>query len=119
MSAVAARMTSACPNVCVLERLLRNLPHWRIATTAALVMDPDSVEAITFAWLAKQTLDGRPGNLAAVTGAVGEGVLGAIYLTKPAYAKKREPQLPFFRPFLLLNWKKTIRSRRCWSRSDS
>jgi anhydro-N-acetylmuramic acid kinase len=66
-------------NLCVVERLRRNLPRCRIATTAALGIDPDWVEAIAFAWLAKQTLDGKPGNLAAVTGAAGERVLGAIY----------------------------------------
>lgn len=66
-------------NLCVIERLRRNLPRCHITTTAALGIDPDWVEAIAFAWLAKQTLDGRPGNLAAVTGAGGERVLGAIY----------------------------------------
>jgi anhydro-N-acetylmuramic acid kinase len=66
-------------NLCVLERLRRNLPRCRIGTTAALGIDPDWVEAIAFAWLAKQTLDGRPGNLQAVTGAAGGRVLGAIY----------------------------------------
>jgi anhydro-N-acetylmuramic acid kinase len=66
-------------NFCVLDRLRRNLPRCQIATTAALGMDPDWVEAIAFAWLAKRTLDGRPGNLATVTGAAGERVLGAIY----------------------------------------
>jgi anhydro-N-acetylmuramic acid kinase len=66
-------------NLAVLERLRRNLSQCQIATTAVLGIDPDWVEAIAFAWLAKQTLDGRPGNLAAVTGAGGERVLGAIY----------------------------------------
>jgi len=66
-------------NLCMLGHLRRNLPRCHIATTAALGIDPDWVEAIAFAWLAKQTLHGRPGNLAAVTGAAGERVLGAIY----------------------------------------
>jgi anhydro-N-acetylmuramic acid kinase len=66
-------------NLCVIERLRRNLPRCQIATTAALGIDPDWVEAIAFAWLAKQTLEGKPGNLAAVTGAGGGRVLGAIY----------------------------------------
>ena len=42
-------------------------------------MEPDWVEAIAFAWLAKQTLEAKPGNLPAVTGAGGKRVLGAIY----------------------------------------
>ncbi|MEK9533932.1 MAG: anhydro-N-acetylmuramic acid kinase, partial [Halieaceae bacterium] len=32
-----------------------------------------------FAWLAKQTVAGLPGNVPAVTGAEGPRVLGAIY----------------------------------------
>lgn len=66
-------------NLFVLERLRQNLPQRAVSTTTALGADPDWVEAIAFAWLAKQTLDGKPGNLPAVTGAAGERVLGAIY----------------------------------------
>ena len=66
-------------NLAVLERLRRILPQCQITTTAALGMEPDWVEAIAFAWLAEQALDGKPGNLAAVTGAAGARVLGAIY----------------------------------------
>ncbi|MFK5892501.1 MAG: anhydro-N-acetylmuramic acid kinase, partial [Pseudomonadota bacterium] len=40
---------------------------------------PDWVEAIAFAWLAKQTIENKPGNLPAVTGAKEAVVLGAIY----------------------------------------
>jgi anhydro-N-acetylmuramic acid kinase len=39
----------------------------------------DQVEALAFAWLARETLAGRPGNIPAVTGARGPRVLGAIY----------------------------------------
>ena len=66
-------------NLCVLERLRRNLSQCHIVTTTALGIDPDWVESVAFAWLAKQTLDGRPGNLPTVTGAGGARVLGAIY----------------------------------------
>ncbi len=66
-------------NLDLLERVRRCLPQCRIDTTAALGTDPDWVEAIAFAWLARQTLAGRPANLPAVTGARGERVLGAIY----------------------------------------
>ena len=41
--------------------------------------DPQLVEATAFAWLAKQALEGKPGNLPSVTGARGARVLGAIY----------------------------------------
>ena len=37
------------------------------------------VEAAAFAWLARQTLNGAPGNLPSVTGAAGTRVLGAVY----------------------------------------
>ena len=66
-------------NLDLLERLGRNLPRCAVETTAALGVDPDWVEAIAFAWLAKQTLDRNPGNLPTVTGARGLRVLGAIY----------------------------------------
>jgi acyl transferase domain-containing protein len=39
----------------------------------------DWVEAAAFAWLAKQTIDHKPSNLPAVTGAKGLRMLGAIY----------------------------------------
>jgi anhydro-N-acetylmuramic acid kinase len=42
-------------------------------------LPPMDVEAAAFAWLALQTLDGRPGNVVEVTGAAGPRVLGAIY----------------------------------------
>ena len=37
------------------------------------------VEAMGFAWLARETLAGRPGNLPSVTGAKGLRVLGSIH----------------------------------------
>ena len=42
-------------------------------------MDPDQIEAMAFAWLARQTMLGLPGNVPEVTGASGPRVLGAIY----------------------------------------
>ena len=50
-----------------------------IAKTDALGINADWVEATAFAWLAKQTLENKPANLPAVTGARGLRVLGAIY----------------------------------------
>jgi anhydro-N-acetylmuramic acid kinase len=40
---------------------------------------PDRVEALAFAWLAREHLAGRAGNLPAVTGARGPRVLGTLY----------------------------------------
>ena len=50
-----------------------------VATTAARGVAVEHVEALAFAWLAREALAGRPGNLPAVTGARGLRVLGAIY----------------------------------------
>ncbi len=55
------------------------LGETKIATTKDLGIDVDWVEAVAFAWLAKQTIDNKPSNLPAVTGAKGLRVLGAIY----------------------------------------
>jgi anhydro-N-acetylmuramic acid kinase len=62
----------------LMRRLAARLPTSRITTTAELGVDPDYVEALCFAWLAHETLAGRPGNLPAVTGARHTAVLGAI-----------------------------------------
>jgi anhydro-N-acetylmuramic acid kinase len=64
----------------LVARLGRQLDGATVATTAALGLDPDWVEAVAFAWLAHQTLAGKPGNLPSVTGATREVVLGGIYL---------------------------------------
>lgn len=50
-----------------------------VVSTASLGIDPDHVEAIAFAWLARQTLHRLPGNLCSVTGANAPVVLGGIY----------------------------------------
>ena len=50
-----------------------------IQSTMALGIDIDWVEAVAFAWLAKQCIENKPSNLPAVTGATGLRVLGAIY----------------------------------------
>ncbi len=58
---------------------LKELLPIPIATTDELGIGADWVEAAAFAWLAKQTLENKPGNLPSVTGASGYRVLGAIY----------------------------------------
>ena len=66
-------------NAALMRRLGALLTGVHLDTTAALGIDPDWVEALAFAWLARQTLHGEAGNLPAVTGARGERVLGAIH----------------------------------------
>ncbi|HEU4772925.1 MAG TPA: anhydro-N-acetylmuramic acid kinase [Lysobacter sp.] len=66
-------------NARLLQRIGAHLPGMAIESTATHGMDPDFVEAIGFAWLARQTLAGLPGNLPGVTGARGPRVLGVVY----------------------------------------
>lgn len=66
-------------NRLLVDRLTQALGPRQVQSTAARGIDPDFLEATAFAWLARQRLLGRPGNLPAVTGARGPRVLGAIY----------------------------------------
>jgi len=50
-----------------------------VASTNTEGVNPDQVEAMAFAWLAKQTIEGLAGNLPASTGAKEEVILGGIY----------------------------------------
>lgn len=50
-----------------------------VSSTSALGIDPDWVEAIAFAWIARQTMSGEAGNLPSVTGAKRSLILGGIY----------------------------------------
>ena len=63
----------------LLMQNLRDILPCSVRSTADLGVDPDYVEAMAFAWLAKQCLEGKPGNVVAVTGAKGPRILGAIY----------------------------------------
>lgn len=66
-------------NGALLDALVRALAPRRVETTAAHGVDVAHVEALAFAWLARETLAGRTGSVPAVTGARGARVLGAIY----------------------------------------
>ncbi len=48
-------------------------------STAVLGVDPMQVEALAFAWLARQCFASQPGNVPEVTGAKGPRILGAVY----------------------------------------
>lgn len=50
-----------------------------VASTAALGIAPQHVEALAFAWLAQRFCLRLPGNLPVVTGARGPRILGALY----------------------------------------
>jgi anhydro-N-acetylmuramic acid kinase len=66
-------------NPVLMRRLAARLPGVAVESTAAHGVDPDHVEAMGFAWLARQTLAGLPGNLPAVTGARGPRILGCVH----------------------------------------
>lgn len=66
-------------NLGLLAALARHAAPCRVATTAALGLDPDYVEAVAFAYFARRTLAGLPSSAASVTGARGARVLGGIY----------------------------------------
>ncbi len=63
----------------LLEQLSKELKQ-PVQTSNDIGIDGDYLEAMTFAWLAKQRLDQLPGNLPSVTGASREKILGCIYL---------------------------------------
>ncbi len=66
-------------NNALMDALRDELPDVHVDTTTALGLDPDYVEAVGFAWLARARIAGQPGNLPSVTGARGPRLLGAIY----------------------------------------
>lgn len=71
----------------LLQRLCRLSPDCTFDTTDAWGVPPEWIEAVAFAWLAKQRLDGCPTNLPEVTGANSSIPLGGLYL--PACAANR------------------------------
>lgn len=66
-------------NQALMACLMAQLPNTSIKLTDALGVSADYLEAIAFAWLAKQNVDRQTGNLPKVTGAHGPRVLGALY----------------------------------------
>ncbi len=65
-------------NTAMMTGLAKRLGY-PVESTAAYGIEPDWVEAVCFAWLAKQRLDNVPGNLPSVTGARQAVTLGAVY----------------------------------------
>lgn len=63
----------------LMSRLRAQLPTLPVESTARWGLDPDWMEAAAFAWMARETLAGRPSNLPGVTGARTPVILGGIY----------------------------------------
>ncbi|MBW8847949.1 MAG: anhydro-N-acetylmuramic acid kinase [Burkholderiales bacterium] len=66
-------------NGMLMRHLADLLPGVTLQTSAERGLPVDQVEAAAFAWLAQCFIKGRPGNLPAVTGALGPRLLGALY----------------------------------------
>jgi len=66
-------------NVTLMKMLTEECAPRPVTSSASLGIDPQHVEALAFAWLARQHLARRPGNVPTVTGARGARVLGALY----------------------------------------
>lgn len=91
-------------NEWLMHRLAAHCAPAPCGTTSAEGIDPQSVEAAAFAWLAAQRIDGNAGNLPAVTGARGSRVLGSLAQPRAGYSGVRRTR---------------NRSRRSTTRSDS
>ena len=66
-------------NEFLLQQLNYALPEIEINSSENYGLDPDYIEATAFAWLAKQTMEHKTGNLPEVTGAKQAVILGGIY----------------------------------------
>jgi anhydro-N-acetylmuramic acid kinase len=66
-------------NTALLNRLKVLMPQNSVATTTELGIDPDWLEAMAFAWMAQQSLDGITLTTAPFTGAKNPVLLGGIY----------------------------------------
>jgi len=66
-------------NAHLLARLRENLQGMVVASTSEIGLDPDWVEAVAFAWLAKRSVEGLPGNAPSVTGASQAVILGELH----------------------------------------
>ena len=71
-------------NKLVMQRLSDLQAGTEINSTEKVGLDPDAVEAVAFAWLAKRRMENQFGNLTSVTGADDQVMLGAIYNAGPA-----------------------------------
>jgi anhydro-N-acetylmuramic acid kinase len=66
-------------NAALMARIAERLPRAKIDTTDALGVPAQLVEALAFAWMAKQTVERRALDLRTTTGAKHAAIIGAIY----------------------------------------
>lgn len=65
-------------NQALMQALTHHLPC-PVRSTSSAGIDPDWMESMAFAWLAREAMHGRPGNISTATGAKGPRILGAIH----------------------------------------
>ncbi len=63
----------------LMKRLATLRPAMEVVSTTTAGVAPDQVEALAFAWLAREFVHSRAGNMPAVTGARGPRPLGALH----------------------------------------
>lgn len=66
-------------NTYLCQQLIDDLPNMTFNSSDKYGLNPDYVEAAAFAWLAKQTMEHKSGNLPEVTGASRAVILGGVY----------------------------------------
>jgi anhydro-N-acetylmuramic acid kinase len=66
-------------NTALMNRLQALLPHQAVISSAERGLPPQDVEAVAFAWLARQCVERVALPLSSVTGARGSRILGGIY----------------------------------------
>jgi anhydro-N-acetylmuramic acid kinase len=66
-------------NSALMARISQLLPHPKVDKTDAFGVPAQQVEALAFAWLAKQAIERRAIDMRATTGAKRAAILGAIY----------------------------------------
>jgi anhydro-N-acetylmuramic acid kinase len=63
----------------LISRIRTLAKHYTVDSTEKFGIPPDWMEAMAFAWLAKQTLEKNSGNIPSATGALQASVLGGVY----------------------------------------
>jgi anhydro-N-acetylmuramic acid kinase len=71
-------------NRALVSRLASLIEPAKLLLTSELGIDPQSVEALAFAWLAYKRANGEPANLPSVTAAKGLRILGALHKASAA-----------------------------------
>lgn len=75
-------------NPLLMQQLQHRLTGWQVFSTSVHGIPVDMMEAMAFAWLARQRMHNQPGNLPAVTGACRQVSLGVFF---PMVSHKHQP----------------------------